>query len=285
MSLSQSRRLRASSRSRSHSPAASGRSRSSGPPGPLVALALGVVLERTWPGDFAGRLLSGGGPAVAAWIAAVGGAAALVAAAVWRPRGADVRPLVAALSAAAFVLPVAVHGFARWSPADRITGEPLTAGLVQQLRDGLPAGAVVFADLETSYRVAAYAPVYVAAAPPAHVANTKANLPFERRRQVAAFLRTGDLAIPRSFGATWLVVAARSALCCGPGYGDARSLSTVPWGPSLRDARSDVGLELGEHPVAEPVRPGEGLEVVERVRHARILRATVLLLARLPLPP
>ena len=71
----------------------------------------------------------------------------------------------------------------------------------------VPRGAIVFADLETSYRIAAYAPVYVAAAPPAHVADTGTNRPHERERDVVRFLRTGDLAIPRRYGAGWLVLA------------------------------------------------------------------------------
>jgi hypothetical protein len=48
--------------------------------------------------------------------------------------------------------------------------------------------------------------VYVAAAPPAHVADTKANRPYSRRLAVNRFFARGDLAIPRRFGADWLVV-------------------------------------------------------------------------------
>ena len=57
----------------------------------------------------------------------------------------------------------------------------LTPGLVQALRTNVPARDVVFSDLETSYRIEAYAPVYVSAAPPAHVADTKDNYPKKRR--------------------------------------------------------------------------------------------------------
>ena len=39
-------------------------------------------------------------------------------------------------------------------------------GLVQALRTDVPKGAVVFSDDVTSYGIAAYAPVYVASAPP-----------------------------------------------------------------------------------------------------------------------
>jgi hypothetical protein len=70
----------------------------------------------------------------------------------------------------------------------------------------VPAGDTVYADLETSYRIAAFAPVYICNAPPGHVANTKLDRPYERRRELRRFLRTGDLAIPRSCGARWLVV-------------------------------------------------------------------------------
>ena len=67
-------------------------------------------------------------------------------------------------------------------------------------------GSVVFADLETSYRMSAYAPVYVCNAPPAHVADTNANRPKARRAAWLMFLRTGDLAVPRGYHAGWLVL-------------------------------------------------------------------------------
>ena len=85
---------------------------------------------------------------------------------------------------------------------------PLTPGLVERLQE-LPEGTVVFSDLETSYRIAALAPVYVAAGPPAHVADTEENRPYARREDVVEFLRTGSLDIPRRYGADWLVIDRR----------------------------------------------------------------------------
>jgi hypothetical protein len=73
----------------------------------------------------------------------------------------------------------------------------------------VPARDVVFSDLETSYRIEAYAPVYVSAAPPAHVADTKANYPKKRRDAVVKFLNSGSVSIPRRFHADWVVVANR----------------------------------------------------------------------------
>jgi len=70
----------------------------------------------------------------------------------------------------------------------------------------MPKGSVVFSDLETSYRIAAYAPVYVAAAPPAHVADTAVNRPYSRRLSVNRFFGTGDVAILDRYRADWLVV-------------------------------------------------------------------------------
>ena len=61
----------------------------------------------------------------------------------------------------------------------------------------MPARAVVYSDLESSYRIAAAAPVYVCNAPPGHVADTKRNRPYVRREQWRRFNRTGDLGIPR----------------------------------------------------------------------------------------
>ena len=71
----------------------------------------------------------------------------------------------------------------------------------------MPAGDVVYSDLESSYRIAASAPVYVCNAPPGHVADTKRNRPYVRRDAVASgSTATGDLGIPRRCGATWLVI-------------------------------------------------------------------------------
>ena len=70
----------------------------------------------------------------------------------------------------------------------------------------MPRGAVVFGDTETSFLVAAEAPVYVAAAPPPHVADTTPNRPYDRARAMHRFLRRGDLAIPRRYGAQWILL-------------------------------------------------------------------------------
>jgi hypothetical protein len=183
-----------------------------GAPALPLALGLGIVFQLAWPGDFGGRTLEHGGPAAATWIAAVAGAAALVVGLVWRPRDEEPRAALAAAAAALFVVPVAVHGFAHWSPPARTGATGLPAGLVHALRTEVPTRAVVFSDLETSYRIAAYAPVYVAAAPPAHVANTSANDPYGRRDRIRRFFATGSLAIPRSFDAGWIVLDRRTRL-------------------------------------------------------------------------
>jgi hypothetical protein len=85
----------------------------------------------------------------------------------------------------------------------------LTPGLIQALRTDVPARDVVFSDLETSYRIEGYAPVYVSAAPPAHVADTKDNYPQKRRRAVIRFLHSGSVSIPRRFHADWIVIPNR----------------------------------------------------------------------------
>ena len=177
-----------------------------------IALAAGIVLQLEFPGDFGARLRHGG-PPLAAWLALWGGLAALVAAAAlaaMRRRVDLERPgPLAALATFLFVLPVAVHGFANWDA--RATGDhyALSPGLVRFLRQEVPERSVVFADLETSYRISGYVPVYVAAGPPAHVADTRANRPYERRADVLAFLRSGSVAIPRHYHAGWLVLRAR----------------------------------------------------------------------------
>ena len=196
-----------------------------------VALAAGIVLQIEYPGDF-GRSFHGA-PSAGAWIALFGGLAALALGAL--RRGAVERPgPVAAAAVALFVLPVVVHGFSHWHTAVKSDANALTPGLVHYLRADVPRGAVVFADLETSYRISAYAPVYVCNAPPAHVADTKANRPRERRAAWLAFLRTGSLAIPKRYHAGWIVLrrgerAARAeAQGASPVYRDARFIVLKP---------------------------------------------------------
>jgi hypothetical protein len=175
-----------------------------------LAVGAGIWLQLEWPGDFTLRLERGGGPGGLTWFALVGGIVALVVAVTVARRAAWERAgWLAAWAAALFVLPTAAHAAGVWGPSPERRREPLTPGLIQALRERVPEGAVVFSDLETSYRAGAYAPVYVAAAPPAHVADNEANRPYERRRDVMAFFRSGDLAIPRRYGAGWLVVDLR----------------------------------------------------------------------------
>ncbi len=182
------------------------------------ALAAGIVLQQLYRGDFGLHYAHGGGPALATWIALWGGLAGIVAAIVLarRGRGAYERTgMLAGLAVALFVLPVAVHGFAHWDKGSQRDANALTPGLVQFLRTKVPERSVVYADLETSYRISAYVPVYVADAPPTHVADTKANDPAGRRLVWLEFLRTHNLAIPRHYGAGWLVL--RGDQQVGPG--------------------------------------------------------------------
>ena len=62
--------------------------------------------------------------------------------------------------------------------------------------------------------------------PPGHVADTIENHPQERIDAFRRFVRTGDLAIPRACGATWLVVDRERFPHLAPGlavgYRDAR---------------------------------------------------------------
>jgi hypothetical protein len=191
-----------------------------------VALAAGLALEELYPGDFELHIRERG-PAWATWLALFGGLVGIAASTVLARRGLGryERPgVLAGLAAALFVLPVAVHGFADWNALSKRDPDSLTPGLVAYLRRDVPKGAVVYADLQTSYRISAYAPVYVADAPPSHVADTKANRPGVRLKDLRRFLRTHDLAIPRRYGAGWLVLRGRERV--GPGarlvYRDAR---------------------------------------------------------------
>jgi hypothetical protein len=178
--------------------------------GPLVlplAVGAGIVLQLAYPGDF-GPGLENGGPAWATWVAAIGGAAA-VAVGLLRARRTEARSWLVAAAVFLFCLPIAVHGFRNWTPAASHDRYAPTAGLLRALRTQVPKRAIVFSDLETSYRISAYAPVYVAAAPPAHVADTAANRPYSRRLSVNRYFGTGNVAILDRYHADWLVVDRR----------------------------------------------------------------------------
>ena len=183
-----------------------------GPPVLPLALAAGILLQRAYPGDFGYRFGGSGGPGLVTWIAAGGGVAALALALVVRRNLVRPAGVLAAGAAALFVLPVAIHGFANWSARGSEGADRLTPGLVSALRREVPERAIVWSEPQTSYSIAAYAPVYIAVAPPAHVADTKANRPYERYAAAAAFRKSGDLAIPRRYGASWIVTDAKRSL-------------------------------------------------------------------------
>jgi len=173
-----------------------------------VALAAGIVLQRLWPGDFDYGLRHGG-PALATWIALFGGAAALAYALVRRPREPRERHGLGAAAMLCFVAPVVVHGIWNWSP--RTPSDPLALSprLVHRLRTVVPKGSVVIAPLQASYRVTADAPLYVVALPVSHVANTKANDPYGRRKAIVHWNLTNDPKVAKRYGATWAIRSGR----------------------------------------------------------------------------
>jgi len=153
------------------------------------------------PGDF-GYTLEDGGPGWATWVAVAGGVAALVV---------GLRRLLrlertAALASCLVLLPTFVHGFANWSPSTSRPPTILSDGLLAAVDDNVPTGAVVFSAPEASYLLGAYESVRVCLNPKAHVADTVDNRPRERVRAFLRFVRTGDLSIPSSCGAPWLLV-------------------------------------------------------------------------------
>jgi hypothetical protein len=168
-----------------------------------LALAAGIAFQLLYPGDF-GYTLETGGPAWATWIAVGGTLAALVVG--FRLRGRAPLERSAALASVLLLVPTYVHGLANWSPSPVRRPNPLSPGLIAAVRTDVPAGAVVYGDPEASYRIGAFAPVRICVAPPGHVADTVENRPRARVDEFRRFARTGDLAIPRACGATWLVV-------------------------------------------------------------------------------
>jgi hypothetical protein len=173
--------------------------------GCLAAFGAAGLLQLVYPGEFSYALVVGG-PSWPVWFALAGAVVGLAAAAVVRRGISEAAPVWTAAVALSLVAPVGLAGmvYLKQDEPDRFR---LTPGLVHALRTDVRPRDVVFSDLETSYRIEGYAPVYVAAAPPAHVADTKENAPDERRQAVINFLGSGNLAIPRRYHADWIVVA------------------------------------------------------------------------------
>ncbi len=179
-------------------------SRLAGPLLPPAALVAGIALQVAYPGDF-DYLLDNGAPGLIVWVALAAGIVGLVIGFVRRGEPLEAP---ATLAAALFLLPVVVAGAAKWTPVES-SGLALPAALVETVRDVVPVGAIVYSDPETGYRLAALAPVYIANAPPGHVADTEENRPYQRARDARRFLATGDLSIPADYGAEYLVVDRR----------------------------------------------------------------------------
>ena len=183
----------------------------------FAALAAGIVLQRLYPGEFAHEVAEGG-PTWPLWVAVAGGLLALAAAIVLGRRAELVPAEATAWTAAvalAFALPIAVSALADLERAKRGDPDALTPGVVRALR-GLESTDVVFAPVETSYRAAAFASIYIAASPPPHVANTEANRPYRRQRDAKRFFlpRSGLSESERRrllarYGADWLLVDKR----------------------------------------------------------------------------
>jgi hypothetical protein len=170
---------------------------------PPLALLAGAGLQWLYPGDF-DYAFDDPGPAWVVWFGVAGAVLAAVAG-IWWARRREFED-TAAIAAALFLAPVVVVGLAKWDPLPPPPLSILSDSVIQAVRSQVPEGSIVYSDQETSFRIAAYAPVYIAVAPPGHVAATDENRPLERAADARRFVRTGDLAIPRSYGAQYVLV-------------------------------------------------------------------------------
>jgi hypothetical protein len=168
---------------------------------PLM-LGAGMFLQIVYPGDFE-YVLRDPAPAWITWFSVVGAVVAFVLGFVRRQPALE---RSAALAAAAFLVPVFGGGLLDLRPPPPPALATLSDGLVRAVRDDVRPGQVVFSDPETSFRLAAFAPVYIASAPPGNVADTEKNRPYQRARDARRFLRTGDLSIPEEYGAEYVVL-------------------------------------------------------------------------------
>jgi hypothetical protein len=174
----------------------------------VIALAAAIALQHIWPGNFGYYLHSGGGPGWLVWtvLALVGVSLVCYFLSPEADFGAGESSVVI-LAAVVFTIPIAVAGFAHWTPAYSVDKLALSPGVTRAIQTRVPDRAVVLADPSTSYRILAIAPVYVVTAPPGNVADTKRNRPFERRLDVWRFLASGDLSTVVAYKPSWLVLS------------------------------------------------------------------------------
>ena len=151
--------------------------------------------------------LAGSGPRIVTWIAFAGAAVGLVVGPAssggWLIRERHGR---AALAAALFVLPVAVHGFRALDAArDAATRSALARAACSELKQ-VPPRAVIIAPPQISYRLLAAAPVYVVAAPPVHVAEHQGQSALRAGEgRSSEWLAHRAPGVARRYGATWAV--------------------------------------------------------------------------------
>ena len=180
--------------------------------GVAAGLGFGLALEFAYQADSAPGLDSPG-PIWPLWVALVG-APIGIAVGLWlgsRLDGFLVQTSWTAVVACAFVAPIGVAGLADLHRADASDQYALSPGLVRAL-DRLDHEAVVFAPVETAYRVTAEAPVFVAATLPFHVADTGATRPHRRQRDAIRFFNPRGLsdvdraALLERYGADYVLV-------------------------------------------------------------------------------
>jgi hypothetical protein len=154
--------------------------------GVAAALGVGLAVELLYSAETS-HVVETPGPVWPLWVAVVGAPLALLVGLLpwWRAPRIEASAWAAA-AALAFVAPIAVGGLASLERSGGTDRSALSAGLVREL-NRLPETDVVFAPVPTSYRVAAFAPVYVAATPPPHAADTEENRPYRRQRDVIRF--------------------------------------------------------------------------------------------------
>jgi hypothetical protein len=174
----------------------------------VAAAAAGFILPVVYPTSWAtGSALRGPGWPV--WFAVVGGTAALLIGRFFSREEARVASFWPVAIALAFVTPIVFAGLSDLT--HRSDERALTPGLVEAVRQNVDQREVVFSTLEASYRIQAYAPVYVAAVPRGHARPTRANAHLQRVSDVARFFSAGTSnSVRRSlltkYDATWIVV-------------------------------------------------------------------------------
>jgi hypothetical protein len=178
--------------------------------GLILSAAAGLGLSLLYRAEFRISSPIQHGAAWAVWFGLVAGTAALIAGRFVKGREGGGSPAWVVAIAVAFIFPLMIRGLSNIEHRNSRTFAP---GLIQAVREDVPNRAVVLATPRISYRIQAYAPVYIVAAPARHSRGraTTTNRVTERLADVKRFFSNNASnadrrRILKKYGVSWIIV-------------------------------------------------------------------------------